>query len=785
MYSNHTNSVEATNKRSTVSVRPQISDLIAQDVVDKMSDGLMVIDKYGIIREINTAVEFIFGYESVELIGDSVHLLLEDTPFVKNDVNNSHDTSQGSLDDALNDSLSDSSVDSSVDSLVDSLVGNVRINNEYRFSDVKESNAFRKDGTRFPLELTFSRVRIDNDEYFTALVRDITEARVMQESLWISHEELEQCVDERTAELVAANHKLTATIGQNDVVLTALKASKQRLRTIITNAPVVLFALDENAVFTMSEGKGLERLGLQPGGLVGHCAFELFEHIPHFYDDFQKALNGEKVSLILEINDIVFECWHSVVREKNGEIGGIIGVATDITERKHAEKRLVQLANYDSLTGLPNRTLFRDRLTHAVAQAHRKDHLVALLYLDLDRFKMINDSLGHHAGDELLKGVSERLLSNAREEDTVARLGGDEFTVILEGITNNEDATIVARKILEVMGKPFYLDGHEVFVTTSIGITIFPVDAQDIDELLKNADTAMYRAKEQGRNNYQFYTADMNAKAVEHLIMESSLRHALERNEFVLHYQPQVDLHSREITGMESLLRWNHPELGLLYPDQFMQLAEETGLIVSIGEWVLNQACEQAADWHGAGLSGMRLAVNLSALQFRTDSLVETVAKALRLSGFDPKCLELEITESFLLDNVDSAIEKLRNLSSLGVDLAIDDFGTGYSSLSYLKQFPLNTLKIDQSFVRDISTDPDDAAIAEAIVALGRSLHLRVMAEGVETEEQLNFLRTRGCDQAQGFLISRPVPGEDILPWCIETSKNRFAFEQGLLWPGR
>ena len=760
MYANQSKKVEVISS-SPDSIAPVVSDLVAQDIVDRMTDGLVVTDRSGIIKEVNPAVEYIFGYQALEIIGLPVSELIPGTPFdYCQDNNQDHDSE---LNTAGHDPFQ-----------ID----------RFPFDDVKEVSASRKDGSQFPMELTFNRLRSGQDEYFTATVRDITEAKVLQQSLWMNNDELESRVEQRTIELVEANIQLKEHIKKHNGIHDALEVSRQRLKTIITNAPVILFAVDENGVFSLSEGKGLARLGLKPGGLVGRSAFELFEHIPQFDEDFQKVLRGEEVSPLLEINDLVFECWFSVVREENGEVSGIIGVATDITERKRAEKRLVQLANYDSLTGLPNRTLFRDRLAHAVAQANRKNRLVALLFLDLDRFKMINDSLGHLAGDKLLQAVSGRLLANAREEDTVARLGGDEFTVILEDITNTEDATIVARKILEVMGKPFYLDGHEVFVTTSIGIAIFPLDGQGLDGLLKNADTAMYRAKEQGRNNYQFYTADMNAKAVEHLIMESSLRHALDRDEFVLHFQPQIDLHSREITGMEVLLRWNHPELGLLYPNQFMLLAEETGLIISIGEWVLNKACAQAALWQSQGLPPMRIAVNLSALQFRENNLVATVADALDLAGLDPQHLELEITESFLMDNVDSAIAKLRALSNLGVHLAIDDFGTGYSSLSYLKKFPLNTLKIDQSFVRDISTDPDDAAIAEAIIALAQTLNLRVMAEGVETEEQINFLRTRGCDQAQGFLISHPVPAQDILPWCQETSENRFAFDQGLLWPG-
>ena len=562
-----------------------------------------------------------------------------------------------------------------------------------------------------------------------------------------------------------------------------VRTQEQRLRWIVTNAPVVLFAVDANGVFIFSEGQGLKPVGIEPGGLVGLSAFELFEHTPHFQDDFSRLLAGEDLHPTLDINGIVFECAYSRLLDDQGDVVGMIGVAADITERKRAEARLMQLANFDPLTSLPNRALFHDRLAHALAKAHRSKKLVALVFLDLDRFKTINDSLGHYAGDELLKSVAERLQKNAREDDTVARLGGDEFTVILEGITYNEDATIVARKILEVMSQPFYLDGHEVFVTTSMGIAIYPLDGDNSDDLLKNADTAMYRAKEQGRNGYRFYTADMNAKAVEQLIMESSMRHALERNEFEVYYQPQIDVHSRELTGFEALLRWRHPDLGLLYPHQFLRLAEDNGLIVVIGEWVLHHVCAQAAQWQRTGLPPVRVAVNLSGRQFRQDNLVESVARALHESGLSPHLLELEITENFLLDNIQSAIITLNRLHDLNVQLAMDDFGTGYSSLSYLKRFPLNSLKIDQSFVRDISTDPDDAAIAEAIIALAKTLRLRVMAEGVETEEQLYFLRSRGCDQAQGFLISAALPADQVLPWFHSRNSQRTAFEQKALWP--
>ena len=584
-------------------------------------------------------------------------------------------------------------------------------------------------------------------------------------------------------ELLRHNKHLQEQLALRTTSEELVRSKEQRLSWIVTNAPVVLFAVDANGVFIFSEGQGLKPVGIESGGLVGLSVFELFEHTPHFQDDFSRLLAGEDLHPTLEINGIVFECAYSRLLDEHGDVVGLIGVAADITERKRAEARLMQLANFDTLTHLPNRALFHDRLAHALAKAHRSKKLVALLFLDLDRFKTINDSLGHYAGDELLKSVAERLQKNAREEDTVARLGGDEFTVILEGINYNEDATIVARKILEVMGQPFYLDGHEVFVTTSMGIAIYPLDGDNSDDLLKNADTAMYRAKEQGRNGYRFYTADMNAKAVEQLIMESSMRHALERNEFEVYYQSQIDVHSRELTGFEALLRWRHPDLGLLYPNQFLRLAEDNGLIVVIGEWVLHHVCAQAAHWQRTGLPPVRVAVNLSGRQFRQENLVESVARALHESGLSPHLLELEITENFLLDNIQSAVITLNRLHDLHVQLAMDDFGTGYSSLSYLKRFPLNSLKIDQSFVRDITTDPDDAAIAEAIIALAKTLRLRVMAEGVETEEQLYFLRSRGCDQAQGFLINEALPADQVLPWFQSRNSQRTAFEQKALWP--
>jgi diguanylate cyclase (GGDEF)-like protein/PAS domain S-box-containing protein len=469
--------------------------------------------------------------------------------------------------------------------------------------------------------------------------------------------------------------------------------------------------------------------------------------------------------------------------DDGSRISEILALSRDVTERKENEERLTYLANYDSLTGLPNRTLFRDRLGSALARAKRSKSQFALFFLDLDRFKNINDSLGHHAGDELLRGVSKRLEQFARKNDTIARLGGDEFTIILEDINGPEDASLVAQKILEIMTPAFILDGHEVVASPSIGITIYPDDASDMQSLLKNADTAMYQSKDKGRNRYQFYTADMNAKAYEHLILENALRHALEREEFRLYFQPQIDLHTEGVIGIEALVRWQHPEKGLISPDEFVPFAEDTGLIHPIGEWVLNAACQELVRWREAGIAPLPIALNLSMRQFLKTSFVDMIQETLNKSDIDPALIELEITESFLAHNADQTALTLHKLRDLGIKISVDDFGTGYSSLSYLKKFPLNTLKIDKSFIKDISTDPDGATIAEAIIGLGKSLRLNVIAEGVESEDQVFFLRSRGCDRVQGFLFSRPLSSADIMEWLKKNRSRRIVFEQHDLWP--
>lgn len=433
----------------------------------------------------------------------------------------------------------------------------------------------------------------------------------------------------------------------------------------------------------------------------------------------------------------------------------------EITERKQAH--LYYLAHYDQLTGLANRLLFTDRLIQAGEHTKRHHRQVGVLFLDLDRFKLINDTLGHPAGDLLLRTVSERLLGCVRRQDTVARLGGDEFTIVLESLHGPQDAASVAQKILRAMAEPFWLAQHEVHVTTSIGIAMLPSDGEDVDDLIRKADTAMYHAKEQGRNNYQFFTAEMNTAVSAKLSMESKLRHAMDRQELVVYYQPVVELCTGRIAGAEALLRWRDPDTqDLVPPSQFIPIAEETGLIVPLGEWVLRAACQQNKDWQDAGLPPLRVAVNLSARQLRQQGFTATVARILQETGLDGSSLALEITETILMQNMDEAVAALRELDAMGIRLSIDDFGTGYSSLAYLKRLPIDILKIDRSFVRDIGSHDGSGAIPEAIIAMAHSLRLEVVAEGVETAQQLAFLRERRCDAMQGFYVSAPVPAEEL-----------------------
>jgi diguanylate cyclase (GGDEF)-like protein len=430
------------------------------------------------------------------------------------------------------------------------------------------------------------------------------------------------------------------------------------------------------------------------------------------------------------------------------------------------------MAYYDALTGLPNRVLLQDRLRQAMIEADRHERLVALLFIDLDRFKNINDTLGHEMGDLLLKKVAQRLLSCVRPGDTVARPGGDEFMVVLADVAHVDDVSRVTQKVIDVFSPPFEIGGRELFVTSSIGATLYPFDDRDVDALYRNADAAMYHAKDEGRNNFQFYSAEMNDQSLKRLSMETALRRALDRDEFRLYYQPQIDIMTGRIIGAEALIRWQHPEWGLVPPLEFIPLAEETGLIVPIGEWVLRTACAEARAWQDAGLPPVRVAVNLSARQFRQQDLFDVITTALQHGGLEPKWLEVEVTESMVMRDVNRTIDILHGLERMGVSVAIDDFGSGYSSLSYLRRLPIAVIKIDRSFIEHIPGNPDDAAIATAIIALAKSLQLTVVAEGVETQEQLDFLRHHGCGTAQGYYFARPLPAEEFVRFLREGLSN-------------
>ncbi len=450
-----------------------------------------------------------------------------------------------------------------------------------------------------------------------------------------------------------------------------------------------------------------------------------------------------------------------VMRSAEGKALRVAGTVIDINERKNSELRAEYLAQHDELTGLPNRASFNYSLQHAIRIAARKDTKLAVMFIDLDRFKNINDSLGHDYGDYLLQDISQRIRGVLRDSDIVARLGGDEFVVLIEDWQSMQDLSAVSDKILKAVAKPFILEEQEYDLTTSVGISTFPQHGVSAQELLRHADVAMYRAKEMGKNNYQFYTSLLDFNSVDRLRLESALRRAVNRDELVLHYQPIVNLETGYLVGMEALLRWQHPEQGLLLPGTFMAIAEETGLIVSIGEWVLRTACEQNCKWHEMGYGPLRVSVNLSARQFQP-SLVDMVTRVLEETGLAPQLLELEITESMVMQHPDQAVRMLNELSSMGISFSIDDFGTGYSSLAYLKRFSIDSLKIDRSFISESTLDSDNAAIIRAIIQMAHGLEIRVVAEGVETAEQALFLRDNHCDRSQGYHFSKPLPHDEF-----------------------
>ena len=524
-----------------------------------------------------------------------------------------------------------------------------------------------------------------------------------------------------------------------------------------------------NLGYTMDELKQLTPLDLKPE--FNRETFEAL--IAPLRRDEKERINFTTVHRRKNGGDYPVEVQLQLMRHEIPPV--FVAIIQDITERRQTEERLSFLAYHDMLTGLPNRVLLLERLKQALLDANRVNRLVAVMFLDLDRFKVINDSLGHHVGDALLKAVAERLKSCLRPGDIIARLGGDEFTVVLANVAHVDDVARVARKIVDSFAEPFRIEDHELFTTTSIGITLFPLDVQEPEKLLKNADAAMYHAKESGRNSFKFFTAELNVRAERRLKLETALRRALEQGELSLHYQPQVNLRSGRLVGMEALLRWQNPELGNVSPVEFIPIAEETGLILPIGDWVLHEACRQIKVWHATkfSFSKMQVAVNISGKQLRQKDFPDRVRGVLSEANLEPRYLDLELTESLLMVDAEETGDIMHVLHDLGVSFSVDDFGTGYSSLAYLKRFPIDILKIDQSFVRDLATDPNDVAIVKTIIAMAHTLGMRVIAEGVETYAQLEFLRRQGCDGSQGYYCSKPLTADDFTELLADWERIR------------
>lgn len=548
---------------------------------------------------------------------------------------------------------------------------------------------------------------------------------------------------------------------------------------LFNNSSEAILVTDDAGIIQLVNPEFCEITGYAPREIIGEKPGIMRSHR---HDD---AFYGAMWDTLLADG-----CWEGQIwnRRKSGEIypahlkitslpaGSMmhmryVGIFQDLSKFSEAFKNQT---HGDPLTGLPNRILLNDRLDFMLAHARRNGQILAVLFIDLDRFKFANDSLGYSAGDAVLQEVARRLKRTVREVDAVFRLGNDEFAVILEEISHIEDAAKVAKKIQTLFARPFAIDGpqHEVYISASIGISLFPYDGVDMDTLVKNAETAMHRAKEQGENSYQHYTPGMNSKALEHLTIEYRLHKALEQHEFLVYYQPQIDIGNNRIVGAEALVRWKHPEIGLVSPGDFIPIAEETGLIIPIGEWVLRTACAQTRCWHEQGYDHLRIAVNLSARQFQQQSIIDTICDTINETSLPPEALELEITESLGMKNAEMTVLTLSELKQRGIRLSIDDFGTGYSSLNYLKRFPVHILKIDQSFVRDISVDQDDEAIVEIVINIAHALKLEVIAEGVENQRQLDFLRDKGCDSVQGYFFSPPVPPDQFLS-LLETEKKR------------
>ncbi len=601
-----------------------------------------------------------------------------------------------------------------------------------------ETFARRASGEQFPIEVTIAPAGSGNDLSFTAFIRDISRRRLAE---------------------------------------SALEQREKRFRTIVEKSWSGVVLLDGELRFSYAGSSTSHLIGYDESELLGRSIFDFVhprdvEAARKVFGDILSMPNHESHGELRFRHKSGMWIWlegfsQNLLHEES--VGAVVLNYRDVSQRKETEKQLEYRAYYDSLTALPNRLLFRDRLVNSLSHARRNRVGLAVMYLDVDHFKLVNDGLGHSFGDALLADIAKRLQSSLRASDTISRIGGDEFSVLLPEIVNAEGVAGVARKVLDSLQRPFSVDGHELFVTASIGISCFPSDGEDAETLLKCADAALYRAKELGRNQAQLFTASMNERYVRRLALEQHLHHAVEREELELYYQPIYDRARRRIVSLEALLRWRDPHRGLIQPIEFIQLAEETGMIIQIGEWALRTACRQLRRWHDQGLTSLCMAVNISAVQLQQRGLVDVVRIALTESGLQPQMLQLEITESAAMQSFDLTMKVLRELRTMGVSIAIDDFGTGQSSLIYLKHFPITTVKIDKEFLREVTSDETAAAIVSYVINLAHTLQLKVVAEGVETEAQYTFLRHYACDLMQGYLFSRPLPADDVLPFLQQT----------------
>lgn len=721
------------------------------------SDAIVTADSDGKIIYVNAGTSLLFGYTGDELIGRDYSVLIPER-------------------------FRDPSPEIFLQN-IDSKLSSQR-------GKSIEMIALRNDQSEIPVELSVTRWKNERGSYFSAIIRDITERKKTEQSL----NQKNAFVQLLYVVSVAANESTNL----EDALQTCLNEicshmnwsvghvffKSEDLEKILYPSEIWYFdhPIDfvsfkiESEKTCLKTGEGLPGMVLERAEpICSPLSSQDHRHLRIRLAESAGIQSGFAIPLFVKDEVVaVLEFFSKKIMEPDAstlEVMAHIGTQLGrVIERKKAQEKLDYMATHDPLSHLPNRTLFSNRLEQAIAIAKRNNSMAVVFFVDLDQFKRINDTLGHTLGDIALQEVAKRLHKCVRTGDTVARWGGDEFTLLFENITKLDVLPRISHKILEMISQPILIEGKEIHLSTSIGITVSPLDGDNAELLLKNADIAMYRAKEKGRNTFQFYSREMSADSSEKLELENQLRHAIDRQEFILYYQPFIDLKSDKIVGAEALVRWNHPTLGMVSPAKFIPLAEETGLIIPIGEWVLKTACAQNKAWQELGLPPIRMAINLSGRQFQRIGIVETVKRHLKETGLSPKYLELELTETILMQKTDEMIATLGQLHEMGIQISLDDFGTGYSSLSYIKKFPIDTLKIDQSFVRDITVNKDDAALSNAIIAMGHSLNLKVIAEAVETVEQLEFFRSHGCNEIQGYLISPPVPPEVFKAFLHERS---------------